>query len=88
MTMQYEPQRMCCFCRNRRPQASLIRIVQGNDGYFVCSSVHTSGRSAYVCKDEKCIRGMIRKRALDRSFCTRLGEAVYEKLSKELETIG
>ena len=88
MTQQYEPQRMCCFCRYRKPQASLIRIVSADKGLFICLSGHKSGRSAYVCRDEKCISGMIRKKTLDRSFGARFGDAVYEKLSKELEAIG
>jgi len=88
MTASHEPQRMCCFCRKRRPQKELIRIVKSPDGYVADPSGQLFGRSAYVCPERGCIDGMIRRRALDRSFRVHVSDSVYQELSKELEGFG
>ena len=85
---RHEVQRMCCFCRIRKPKQQLLRIVKTEQGIEACFEKNVFGRSAYVCPERACIDGMIRRKALDRSFRIHIPDSVYERLSKELETLG
>ena len=88
MTAGHEPQRMCCVCRTRRPQKSLIRIVRTNSGFQLQKDARVEGRSAYLCPEGSCRELLLKKRALDRSFGMRVSDTVYENLAGELKKFG
>ena len=74
------PERMCVVCRERKEKSAFIRVVKTPDGFVVTDDKTVSGRGAYVCKNEKCIKTAVKKRAFDRSFKQRLPDEVYTAL--------
>jgi uncharacterized protein len=46
------PVRTCVACRARRPQAELLRIAKGSDGFTPDEFRKLEGRGWYVCKDK------------------------------------
>ena len=73
--------RMCCACRTRKSKAELIKVVKSKTGKFSIPTIHTEGRGAYVCRDQKCIEIAIKKRAFNRSFKCEVTKNMYEELS-------
>ena len=64
-----KPQRTCLGCRQARPRASLLRLVQDDEG-----QVHVDwrgdarGRGAYVCAARACLARGLTKGRLDHAF--------------------
>jgi predicted RNA-binding protein YlxR (DUF448 family) len=58
------PVRTCVGCRQRRPKATLLRMVRQPAGRVVADPAGTTpGRGAYVCGDSACVeRGLARGR--------------------------
>ena len=80
------PQRQCMGCRERKNKRELIRVVRGTDGTVNLDfSGKAPGRGAYICPDPECLKKAIRSKALDRSLEVEIPEAVYDRLSKEME---
>jgi uncharacterized protein len=61
------PERMCVGCRRRRSQAELVRLVV-DGGRVILARRGASGRSAYLCPEDRCLETAERKRAFGRAF--------------------
>jgi predicted RNA-binding protein YlxR (DUF448 family) len=73
-----------------KPKAELIRIVRspeddaGNSTISLDRRGKASGRGAYVCPDEKCLRLAQRSKALERQLEREIAPEVFEQLALEI----
>ena len=52
------PQRTCVACRQRRPQAELLRLVLAPEGWRADPRRRLPGRGAYVCRLAACFAAL------------------------------
>lgn len=79
--MKKMPQRTCTGCREKRDKKDLIRIVINKQGEInIDKTGKMPGRGAYICDNINCLEKAIKTKSLERSFETKIGEEVYEKL--------
>jgi uncharacterized protein len=63
------PQRTCVGCRQKRPKATLVRLVRGGDGRVrVDDNGRAWGRGAYVCPDPGCLERALKAGRLGHAF--------------------
>ena len=80
------PMRQCLGCREMKPKRELIRVVRSPEGEISLDfKGKAPGRGAYICPAPACLKQAIKAKALERAFSTQIPEAVYEKLSEEME---
>ena len=77
--MRPEPLRTCVGCRQVKPRSALHRLVLV-DGGIVVDPSRPAGRSAYLCRDERCWEVAEKRRALDRALDQRLTPHDWERL--------
>lgn len=78
------PERSCIACRTKGIKNDFFRIVKTNTGEVVFDEKGTiNGRGAYICKSEKCIDQICKKRMIDRTFKVQQSDDLYLRL-KEL----
>lgn len=75
------PIRTCVGCRERHPQAELFRCVLVNGQVQVSRTA--PGRGAWLC-GIGCLETARRRRAFDRAWRTKVGDAQIERLVTEL----
>ncbi len=83
--------RMCAACRvrSRKDEADYIRIVLPKDGTACIDRTGiASGRGAYVCRKEECVRKLSKSRCLSRLLKGPVPEELYEELCKEVSVDG
>ena len=89
MKTKKTPMRMCSGCREMKPKIELIRVVRTPEGkIMVDNSGKVSGRGAYVCKNEECLKKLRKTKGLERSLKIAIPQEVYDKLEKEMELLG
>ncbi len=82
------PMRMCVGCREMKPKSELIRVVKTpEDEIKLDGSGKLSGRGAYICKSEECLKKAEKINGLGRAFEKNVPADVYEKLREELKGI-
>lgn len=80
------PMRQCLGCREMKPKRDLVRVVRSPEGEIsIDFKGKASGRGAYVCRSETCLKKIIKAKALERAFDLQIPEEVYRKLQEELE---
>jgi len=62
------PIRTCVACRQRRPQAELLRLAQGPEGWRADPRRRLPGRGVYVCRREACFTALAQGKAALRGF--------------------
>ena len=77
-------ERRCIACRQTNLKQNLIRVCRVNNEYFIDTTYKALGRSAYICNDKQCLKKVIDKKLLNRSFKTNL-EEIYSKLRGYVE---
>lgn len=86
MKEKHVPMRMCAGCRQRFEKRQLIRVVKSPEGEIsIDKTGKKSGRGAYLCCKESCLKMALKKHAFDRVFQMQLGEEIYGELRQELE---
>lgn len=86
------PVRMCIACRERFPQGSLIRIgkkLEENDFFISIEASNKkkcAGRSVYLCKSEKCIANVKKKKLLGKALKCEIPANLIETLEKAIKT--
>jgi len=79
------PLRKCVGCGEQKSKKELIRVVKTKDGeFFVDFTGKANGRGAYICPDIECFNKALKRDSLSRSFQTKVGSEIYEKLKEEL----
>ena len=77
MHITYE--RRCIACRQTNLKQNLIRVCRVNGEYIIDHTYKAFGRSAYICKNNDCLKKVIDKKLLNRTFKTNL-EDIYANL--------
>ena len=72
------PIRHCVACRTGKPKIELLSISRYSDST-------APGRSAYICKNSKCVLSAQKKRALERQFKRQIDAAMYDKLLEQCD---
>ncbi len=81
------PIRMCVGCRTSRPKKELVRVVRSPEGVIsVDLRGKQSGKGAYLCRDEKCLKAAKKSRILERTFELPISDEIYLRLEQELTT--
>ncbi|MCH5153449.1 MAG: YlxR family protein [Clostridiales bacterium] len=76
------PERMCVVCRQMKPKAELIRIVNSEDGVTVDKTGKLGGRGVYLCKCKECITKALK----NKGFVKQHGFSL-ENVAQELENL-
>lgn len=80
------PQRQCVGCRVMKDKKTLLRVVRTPEGRIALDRTgKASGRGAYLCPDESCLKKARKSRALERALETAIPDAVYEALVQQME---
>ena len=81
------PMRMCVACREMKPKRDLLRVVvpagSGSNEAEYDPRGKQSGRGAYICRSEACLKKASKARALERALECVLPERTILALEKE-----
>lgn len=84
--MKKIPQRTCIVCGKKIEKRNLIRVVRNKDGHiFYDPTGKANGRGAYLCGEDACIEGIVKKNALNRAFKTEVHEEDKIRVMKEIK---
>ena len=79
------PMRMCVGCREMKEKKALLRVVRLADGGAAIDRTGKApGRGAYVCPSGECLKKAIRSKALERALETKIDDAVFAELTRQL----
>ncbi len=79
------PQRTCIVCRRLRPKPELLRIARRSDGSLAFDALaRLGGRGAYLCREQKCIDMLQKRKGLDRAFRRSIPADIYRTLIEEM----
>ena len=86
MTQQKKiPMRRCLGCMESFPKKELIRAVRKPDGEVTLDfRGKVSGRGAYVCRREECLKKAEKARRLSRALECEIPDEVMERLREEM----
>lgn len=79
------PQRMCVSCRKMKQKSELIRVVKSGDAVEIDINGKKSGRGAYICKNEECIKTAKKRRVLSKHFKTAVSDDFYDAVAEVLQ---
>lgn len=78
------PLRLCIACRELKPKKDMLRIVKNSEGkIFLDFSGKASGRGAYICNDENCVKKLKKQRLINKVFACEVDESVYVAIEEE-----
>lgn len=73
--------RRCVACGEQKEKNELIRIVKPKDEEIqIDLNGKKNGRGAYICKNEECLKKIIKTKKLERDFEIEINENFYENL--------
>lgn len=82
------PLRKCLGCMQSFPKKELVRVVKKPDGEVVIDlKGKTSGRGAYVCRNQACLKKAIKAKRLQSNLEVELSEELLLELAKELDEV-
>jgi hypothetical protein len=71
-----------------KPKRELIRVVKSPEGEISTDQTGKKpGRGAYVCRDENCLKRIIKSGALSRAFKSRVSDEIIDELQKQMENL-
>lgn len=73
------PQRMCVACRQVKPKKDMQRVCKSGEVIKLDFGTVKTGRGAYVCKSEECIKKAQKSRGFERSFKSAVDRSLYEE---------
>lgn len=80
------PMRMCVGCRAMKPKRELLRVVRSVDGDIsIDLTGKKSGRGAYLCYQEACLRRALKQKQLDRALQTRIDQEIANQLTDRIQ---
>ncbi|KMZ54778.1 RNase P modulator RnpM [Dorea sp. D27] len=81
--------RKCVGCQEMKGKKEMIRVIRTEEGDFLLDATgKKNGRGAYVCKARECLEKAVKNKGLERSFKQSIPREVYDKLEKEMESLG
>ena len=79
--MKKTPMRQCLGCREMKPKSGLVRVVRSPQGEVSLDfEGKKPGRGAYLCRNEPCVRRIIKTKALSRALGVPIPEGVLEQV--------
>lgn len=80
------PERICIGCQEAKPKKELIRIVKSPEGEIsIDKTGKKSGRGAYICPKEECLKSAEKSKRIEKSFSCRIDSVIYKELLNELK---
>lgn len=85
--MKKVPLRKCIACMESKPKKELLRIVKNKEGLIeVDISGKLSGRGAYICYNEECLKKLKKQKRLEREFeLSEIDESIFDKIKEVIE---
>jgi len=81
--------RMCVGCREMKEKKELIRVVRSPEGEVSLDpGGKKSGRGAYICRNEDCLKRAIRQKQLERQLEVTLPPETVEALTSAMTGLG
>jgi len=75
------PQRKCIGCGVSKNKSDLLRVVRSPENELsIDLKGKKSGRGAYVCKDENCLKKAVKAKKFDRSLEVKISDDILESL--------
>ena len=79
------PMRMCTGCGEMFDKRTLVRVVKSPDGEISLDLTgKKSGRGAYVCPSEQCLKKAVKSKALERALEAPVTAETHELLASEI----
>ena len=79
--LRHVPQRTCVACRRTTAKRELVRVVRTSEGTVeIDPTGKTSGRGAYLCKDQRCWQLALKKERVDHALKAKLTPQEKETL--------
>lgn len=74
--------RTCIACRKKfnKEQAELFKITKVN-GELLLNDGNYFGRSYYICKNDECLKKVIKNKIFNKICKTKVNDDIYEKLN-------
>lgn len=66
--MKNEIKRRCISCRELKNREEMIKITRYENHLIVEPDSKTMGRSAYICKNDECIKKMVKSKGIKRNL--------------------
>ena len=87
--MRRQPQRRCVGCGVSKNKGDLIRVVRspaagGDPELGIDLKGKKSGRGAYICRDEECLKKAVKARRFEKSFEMKISEELAENLLAQI----
>ena len=80
-----ESLRMCVCCRQMKDKKSLLRIVKSKDGEIsIDETGKKNGRGAYMCRNEDCLKLLIKNKCLNKAFKTNIPPETIEMIKEAI----
>ena len=88
--MRRQPQRRCVGCGVSKNKGDLIRVVRspaagGDPELGIDLKGKKSGRGAYICRDEACLKKALKARKFERSLEVKISEELAESLLGQIK---
>ena len=84
MAEKKKPMRMCIACREMKLKNQLFRVVKTADGIVPDKTGKVSGRGAYICDSDECIKKLRKQKLLHKVFSMDVDDAVYLAVEEAL----
>ena len=79
------PMRMCLGCNEMKPKKELIRVIKSPEGEISLDLTgKKSGRGAYICRNEGCLRKAQKSKQLERALECGMTQELYDHLASEI----
>ena len=76
---------MCACCSEHKPKKELVRVVRTPEGEILLDLTgKKSGRGAYVCPNETCLKKARKARRIERALDCAIPDEVYERMEAEM----
>lgn len=83
----HKPMRKCIGCNTSKIQNELVRIVFDSEAEEIKLDRErkSSGRGAYLCKNEECVKQAIKRKAFERVFKSHISQDIKNNIAEEMK---
>ena len=82
------PQRKCLGCGVSKNKSDLIRVVRSPDNEIsIDPKGKKSGRGAYICKDEECLKKAVKAKRFDRNLDVKISDDILDLLRSQIKEL-
>ena len=81
MQIKKKPARRCIACNEQKEKNELLRIVRTPEQKVELDLTgKKNGRGAYICKNEECLKKIVKSKRLENVFEVKITPEFYEEL--------